>query len=1196
MLEYPDWKKQRTHENHSNLFIRSTHEVVVRAQILMSLFSPFTNNVLLLRPLRPSAASSAPGGGAWKRLLRLPITLPAQQPGGVSLAPRPLRPRGELQRHYRKSTPWCLIRSVASGPIGAAPCGEPRGPPRRRWDTDLLPGPGAREENHVLVMKTRRSAGELSAHHTSTHTSSSTSSTSTSGRAGDQQGEDRSAQDPEGSTMRRVFGFEKEDFSSWRRVVCLLNRPSDPAALGVFRCMFGLLMAIDITQERGLSHLDYKYLDGAPVCRFPLFSFLEPLPMDWMYLVYVVMLCGESWYTWSCCVRPPRDLLPGPGAREENHVLVMKTRRSAGELSAHHTSTHTSSSTSSTSTSGRAGDQQGEDRSAQDPEGSTMRRVFGFEKEDFSSWRRVVCLLNRPSDPAALGVFRCMFGLLMAIDITQERGLSHLDYKYLDGAPVCRFPLFSFLEPLPMDWMYLVYVVMLCGELSAHHTSTPTSSSTSSTSTSGRAGDQQGEDRSAQDPEGSTMRRVFGFEKEDFSSWRRVVCLLNRPSDPAALGVFRCIFPLFSFLEPLPMDWMYLVYVVMLCGALGIMLGCFYRLSCLMFVSTYWYVFFLDKTAWNNHSYLYGLIGFQLMLMDANRYWSIDGLRKPMKRNAHVPLWNYTLLRVQIFIVYFIAGIKKLDADWVEGYSMSYLAHHWLFEPFTMILSVEQISLLVVHGGGLILDLTAGYLLFFDATRPVGIVFVSYFHCMNSQLFSIGMFAYTMLATSPLFCYPDWPRRFFGRFPASLGGLLPLTAPGPQPSASCVYPEKVQKNPSSPPVYKPRFRHKLAAAFTFLYVAEQLFLPYSHFITQGYNNWTNGLYGYSWDMMVHSRSHQHVKITYRDGATGDVGYLNPGVFTHSRRWKDHGDMLKQYATCLSLHLPRYNISQPEIYFDIWVSINERFQQRIFDPRVDIVKADWSPFRPNPWLMPLLVDLSPWRTKFQEIESSLDNQTEIVFIADFPGLHLENFVSEDLGNTSVQVLQGQVRVEIVEENKNYTLEPGQQMKLPHGAYHKVHTVSEGPSCYMYVYVNTTEAALQHNFTRLLEIQERVRNGTETEPLPPELQPLVAPDDQASEVNASDPVVQLFLRRQRRMKEVKKRREANILERLNRFTVKKYYLLRRGFLMTAIALRNLAVGLPPVDQLTQEVAFANMKEPQQEANQDEPLKEGAGHGEL
>lgn len=30
-------------------------------------------------------------------------------------------------------------------------------------------------------------------------------------------------------------------------------------------------------------------------------------------------------------------------------------------------------------------------------------------------------------------------------------------------------------------------------------------------------------------------------------------------------------------------------------------------------------------------------------------------------------------------------------------------------------------------------------------------------------------------------------------------------------------------------------------------------------------------------MMVHSRSHQHVKITYKDRKTGETGYLNPGV-------------------------------------------------------------------------------------------------------------------------------------------------------------------------------------------------------------------------------------------------------------------------------------------------------------------------------
>lgn len=45
-----------------------------------------------------------------------------------------------------------------------------------------------------------------------------------------------------------------------------------------------------------------------------------------------------------------------------------------------------------------------------------------------------------------------------------------------------------------------------------------------------------------------------------------------------------------------------------------------------------------------------------------------------------------------------------------------------------------------------------------------------------------------------------------------------------------------------------------------------------------------------------------------------------------------------------------------------------------------------------------------------------------------GLHLENYVSEDLGNTSVQVLQGTVNVEIVDEKKNYTLIPGEKMQV------------------------------------------------------------------------------------------------------------------------------------------------------------------------
>uniref|UniRef100_A0A8C0B4Z2 HTTM domain-containing protein n=1 Tax=Buteo japonicus TaxID=224669 RepID=A0A8C0B4Z2_9AVES len=56
----------------------------------------------------------------------------------------------------------------------------------------------------------------------------------------------------------------------------LLTAPPGPPA--------GLLMALDVPQERGLGHLDQRFLDGLEVCRFPLLPFLQPLPLDWMYL------------------------------------------------------------------------------------------------------------------------------------------------------------------------------------------------------------------------------------------------------------------------------------------------------------------------------------------------------------------------------------------------------------------------------------------------------------------------------------------------------------------------------------------------------------------------------------------------------------------------------------------------------------------------------------------------------------------------------------------------------------------------------------------------------------------------------------------------------------------------------------------------------------------------------------------------
>ena len=66
-------------------------------------------------------------------------------------------------------------------------------------------------------------------------------------------------------------------------------------------------------------------------------------------------------------------------------------------------------------------------------------------------------------------------------------------------------------------------------------------------------------------------------------------------------------------------------------------------------------------------------------------------------------------------------------------------------------------------------------------------------------------------------------------------------------------------------------------------------------------------------------------------------------------------------------------------------------------------------------------------------------------------------------------------------------------------------------------------------------------TETEPLPPELRPIMGEPPPPG--TALDPLVAAFLRRQRRMEEVGQRRMAGTAQRLQRFLRRKYHLFRR-----------------------------------------------------
>ncbi len=237
---------------------------------------------------------------------------------------------------------------------------------------------------------------------------------------------------------------------------------------------------------------------------------------------------------------------------------------------------------------------------------------------------------------------------------------------------------------------------------------------------------------------------------------------------------------------------------------------------------------------------------------------SIDGLINPNLRNKSVPNWNYILVRFQVFLLYFYAGVKKMDPEWLGGYSMRNLGRHWVFTPFKYVverasqlseagilklcdcrvfLSEENIEYYMVHLGGFVLDLTVGFWLLWPKSRPLALFFAASFHLMNSQLFTIGifqvyniamkfkpsitghhllgMFPYVCLATLPVFCDYDWPKRWIVRCPGLLRKCLP-------DSANSVAQGTEKQTKSS------RFKVFLMG----FYVATQLVLPWSHSVTQ----------------------------------------------------------------------------------------------------------------------------------------------------------------------------------------------------------------------------------------------------------------------------------------------------------------------------------------------------------------------------
>ena len=393
----------------------------------------------------------------------------------------------------------------------------------------------------------------------------------------------------------------------------------------------------------------------------------------------------------------------------------------------------------------------------------------------------------------------------------------------------------------------------------------------------------------------------------------------------------------FDFVTPWPGRGMYLHFDVVGILAILIAVGLFYRVAALLFLPAFAYIFLLDKANYLNHFYLIILFSFLLCLLPANRALSLDRVLFFPRRPALVPMWSVWVLRAQQVIVYFYAGLAKVNVDWLRGEPMRMwlaarddfpLVGHWFTEEWVVYL---------FSYGALIFDLSVGFLFLWRKTRLVAFGFAGTFHLMNAWLFNIGIFPWMMIWAMLIFAEPDWPQTVWGwirqkiRLPARGDAApLPETFGYPIPRTSTL------------------ILIGLHGYFIF-----QLLFPLRHLLYPGNVSWTEEGHRFSWHMKLRDKDAM-LNIYLTDPRTGDTWEISPSRDLSSRQLKEMStrpDMIVQYAHYLAAQAENSGQPRPIIQVNHQVSLNGRPYQTLIDPEVNLAEIQLS-FKPADWLLPL----------------------------------------------------------------------------------------------------------------------------------------------------------------------------------------------------------------------------------------------------
>lgn len=338
----------------------------------------------------------------------------------------------------------------------------------------------------------------------------------------------------------------------------------------------------------------------------------------------------------------------------------------------------------------------------------------------------------------------------------------------------------------------------------------------------------------------------------------------------------------FDWVSPLPSPFMYVLFILLLIACIFIIFGLFYRTNTVIFFLIFTYIELIDKTNYLNHYYFISLISLLLILLPANSYFSLDTYFGICKRKKTIKAWQINILKLQIGLVYFFAGISKLN-------------YHWLFDAQPLINWLKHQSDFPIIGKLLLYDFTAYLFSWVSAIFDIFIFFllinkksrlISYlvafiFHIMTAIMFPIGVFPYVMIASTLIFFNDNFHKKIISFI--SKYSLL---------KSNVIFDEKTNYQTKTNSILK---------VFLIGFFTLQIFLPLRFILYPGKLFWTEQGYRFSWRVMLiekagYSQFYIHEPKMDRKMLIQNRDYLTP---QQEKMMSTQPDMILQYAHFLS---------------------------------------------------------------------------------------------------------------------------------------------------------------------------------------------------------------------------------------------------------------------------------------------------------